>query len=157
MNYYETVIIFHPDLSDEELEKQVEAVRERLEGGGAEIADCENWGKRRLAYGIRTQRYGFYILIRYNAPPHLVPEIENPLRINEQVLKFLTVRCRPGEVTPPDLLKEDRGRAEEAEVSGSRPTQEGAPPAEASPPEEDAKTAEEAEPVSEEPGKESEA
>lgn len=110
MNHYETIVIFDSELSEEDLESQAEALKDRFTAGGAEISDFEQWGKRRLAYDIRRQRYGYYILYRYKAPPPLVRQTEQSLNISEQVLKYLTVRCKPGEVTPPDLLRGERIR-----------------------------------------------
>ena len=153
MTHYETILIFHPDLSDEELETHAEAVRDRLTAGGAEISDMERWGKRRLAYNIRRQRYGHYILYRYTAPAKVIRETESHLTISELVLKYLTVRCGSDETTPPDFLRGERGRAEEgepAEETSRRAPERTRPPAESSvsekpppaPQEADAKTPE---------------
>jgi small subunit ribosomal protein S6 len=119
MNHYETILIFQPELSDEALDQLIEALQERLKTGGAEIADIEHWGKRRLAYAVRRERYGHYVLIRHQAPTDLIRQFENHLKISEPILKFLTVRVEPGAVTPSELLKErersgDGDAAEEA-------------------------------------------
>jgi small subunit ribosomal protein S6 len=119
MNHYETIVIFHPDLSEEDLEAQAEALKDRFTAGGAEISDFEHWGKRRLAYDIRRQRYGYYVLYRYTGPSPLIRQTEQNLSISEQVLKYLTVRCKPDEATPPDLLRSDRTRGEDGEFAGS--------------------------------------
>ena len=94
MNHYETILIFQPELSDEALDQLIEAFQERLKTGGAEIAEIEHWGKRRLAYAVRRERYGHYVLIRYHAPTDLIRQFENHLKISEPVLKFLTVRVQ---------------------------------------------------------------
>ncbi|HJM42310.1 MAG: 30S ribosomal protein S6 [Nitrospinota bacterium] len=117
MTHYETILIFHPDLSDEEIETQAEAVRDRLTAGGAELSNLEHWGKRRLAYGIRRQRYGHYVLYRYTGPAKVIRETENHLTISEHVLKYLTVRCGADEATPPDLLRGERTHAEGGEAA----------------------------------------
>ena len=138
MTCYESILIFHPDLSDEDLEKEAESVRERLTAGGAEISDLEHWGKRRLAYGIRRQRYGYYVLYRYTAPAKVIRETESRLAISELVLKYLTVCCKLGEVTPPDLLRGERGRTEESEPTAEtrpRGPERSRPPAESPEPE----------------------
>ncbi len=138
MTCYESILIFHPDLSDEELEKEAEAVRERLTAGGAEISDLEHWGKRRLAYAVRRQRYGYYVLYRYTAPAKVIRETESRLAISELVLKYLTVCCKLGEVTSSDLLRGERGRSEESEPTAeTRPREPGRsrPPAESPVPE----------------------
>lgn len=119
MNHYETIVIFHPDLSEEDLEAQAETLKDRFTAGGAEISDFEHWGKRRLAYDIRRQRYGYYVLYRYTGPSPLIRQTEQNLSISEQVLKYLTTRCKPDEVTPPDLLRGDRTRGEDGEFAGS--------------------------------------
>ena len=126
MTHYETILIFHPDLSDEELETHAEAVRDRLTAGGAEISDMERWGKRRLAYNIRRQRYGHYILYRYTAPAKVIRETESHLTISELVLKYLTVRCGSDETTPPEFLRGERAE----ETSRRAPERTTRPPAE---------------------------
>ena len=65
---------------------------ESLKGLGAEVGKVESWGKRRLTYDIRKQREGTYAVIEAEAEPAAVREFERQLRLNEQVLRFLSTR-----------------------------------------------------------------
>jgi ribosomal protein S6 len=66
---------------------------ENLTALGAEVAKLDNWGKRRLAYDIRKQREGTYAVFEVNAEPSMVKEFERQLRLNENVLRFLSTRA----------------------------------------------------------------
>ena len=59
---------------------------------GAEVIKMENWGKRRLAYDIRKQREGTYAVLEVSAEPSTVKEFERQLRLNENILRFLSTR-----------------------------------------------------------------
>ena len=65
---------------------------ETLKGLGADVTKVENWGKRRLAYDTRKQREGTYAVFEVLAEPSMVKEFERQLRLNEQVLRFMTTR-----------------------------------------------------------------
>ena len=67
-------------------------VSENLKGLGADVTKVENWGKRRLAYDIRKQREGTYAVFEASAEPAMVKEFERQLRLNENVLRFLSTR-----------------------------------------------------------------
>jgi small subunit ribosomal protein S6 len=81
-----------------------------LKGLGAEVTKTENWGKRRLAYDIRKQREGTYAVLEVSAEPAMVKEFERQLRLNENVLRFLSTRipirerARPAKT--PDVVEE---------------------------------------------------
>jgi small subunit ribosomal protein S6 len=89
---YETLLIFDPRSTDEEVAALLGRLQETLKGLGAEVLKGESWGKRRLAYEIRKQREGSYAIIECRAEPAAVKEFERQLRLNEQVLRFLTTR-----------------------------------------------------------------
>jgi small subunit ribosomal protein S6 len=75
---YEILVIVDPKPTDEEL--------------GIEVDKVDNWGKRRLAYDIRKQREGTYAVFEAKAEPSMVKELERQLRLNENVLRFLSTR-----------------------------------------------------------------
>ena len=81
-----------------------------LKGLGAEVTKTENWGKRRLAYDIRKQREGTYAVLEVSAEPAMVKEFERQLRLNENVLRFLStripVRKRARPAKTPDVVEE---------------------------------------------------
>jgi small subunit ribosomal protein S6 len=88
---YEMVVVLRPAATDAENEKAVENLQKMIEGQGGSIKQMEPWGKKKLAYPIAHLSEGYYILVRFNLDPAKTREIENKLRINEQVLRHLLV------------------------------------------------------------------
>ena len=89
---YEMLIIFDPRPTDEEVAALLVKVQETLKSLGGELGKAESWGKRRLAYEIRKQREGTYAVIECKAEPAVIKEFERQLKLNEQVLRFLSTR-----------------------------------------------------------------
>ena len=88
---YEILVIIDPRPTDEEVAALLTRLGENLKGLGGELGKVESWGKRRLAYDLRKQREGTYV-IECSAEPATVKEFERQLRLNEQVLRFMTTR-----------------------------------------------------------------
>ncbi|MBU0513286.1 MAG: 30S ribosomal protein S6 [Proteobacteria bacterium] len=91
MRRYETVFIVHPDLNEEETKAAVDRYRQILEQQQALVVKVDVWGRRSLAYLIRKQSKGVYVLFEYGADPEAVFELERNFKIDEQILRFLTV------------------------------------------------------------------
>jgi small subunit ribosomal protein S6 len=89
---YEILVIIDPRPTDEEVAALLTRLGENLKGLGAEVGKVESWGKRRLAYDLRKQREGTYAVIEALAEPATIKEFERQLRLNEQVLRFMTTR-----------------------------------------------------------------
>ena len=89
---YEILIIFDPRPTDEEIAALLAKLQETLKALGAVVGKAESWGKRRLAYDIRKQREGTYVVIECSAAPAVIKEFERQLGLNEQVLRFLSTR-----------------------------------------------------------------
>lgn len=92
MNEYETVYVLQPDLAATGLKKVKEKVEKALIAGKAEILVNEDWGKRKLAYNIGKFQFGHYIYFNYSGDGHFINELERILRLDELVLRFLTVK-----------------------------------------------------------------
>ncbi len=92
MRVYEELYIVRPDVPDEEVDKLIEAGQAFLKGAGATVDKVDKWGKRKLAYRIGKFREGTYVLIQFTANPEVVKEVERRLRVNDLVIKFITVR-----------------------------------------------------------------
>jgi small subunit ribosomal protein S6 len=92
---YETIFILDPTLEDTKVNEEVERAGGVIRDQGGTIGDIERWGRRRLAYEIGKRRDGVYTLIRYHAPGDTVKELERRLRLNESVLRVLTVVVDP--------------------------------------------------------------
>ena len=89
---YEILVIFDPRPTDEDVTALLTRVQEMLKGLGAEVGTVENWGKRRLTYDIRKQREGTYAVIPCSAEPAAVREFERQLKLNENVLRYMSTR-----------------------------------------------------------------
>ncbi|HWO91936.1 MAG TPA: 30S ribosomal protein S6 [Methylomirabilota bacterium] len=92
MRPYEVLVIVDPRPTDEEVTALLEQLGEQLKTLGAEVTKVDNWGKRRLAYDIRKQREGTYAIFEVSAEPSVVKEFERQVRLNENVLRFVSTR-----------------------------------------------------------------
>jgi small subunit ribosomal protein S6 len=103
---YEILVILDPRPTDEETTALLTQLGEQVAALGAEVARTDNWGKRRLSYDMRKQREGTYAVLEVSAEPSMVKEFERQLRLNENVLRFLSTRvpirkrARPAAKTP---------------------------------------------------------
>jgi len=89
---YEILLIVDPRPTDEEVTQLLSRLQETLGQLGATVQRVDNWGKRRLAYEIKKQREGIYVVIELLAMPAAVKEFERQLKLNENVLRFLSTR-----------------------------------------------------------------
>ena len=92
MRKYETFFIVDPDLPDETNSVVDTKVQSIVTANGGDILAYSPWGKRKLAYPIRKRSRGLYVLMEYSGGPDLVAELERNLRIDERILKFITVK-----------------------------------------------------------------
>lgn len=108
---YETVFILHPEMSEEDVEAGVQNTVSLLETNGSEIIRTERGGKRRLAYPVEKQRYGFYSLIHFHGTSESLVELERMYRLNDRVLRYLTVRFdKEDQLTGLNRMGDDDGR-----------------------------------------------
>jgi small subunit ribosomal protein S6 len=92
MKDYEVVYIFHPALSEEEIGKRLERFHQlATRTQGAEVLAVDNWGARQLAYPIRAQGQGFYVVSQFRANPADVSEFERILKLDDELLRYLVV------------------------------------------------------------------
>ena len=91
MRRYETILIAHVDLSEDELSTLITRYGGIVTGQKGILVKVERWGKRRLAYMIGKQARGFYILMDYAGAVDAVNELERNLKIDDKILKFMTV------------------------------------------------------------------
>jgi len=92
MKHYELLFVLKPTLTDEENTKQVEAINAVISANGGNIAAVDNIGMRDLAYEIQKNKRGYYTITYFTAPGSAIKEIERNLRINENVIRFMTVK-----------------------------------------------------------------
>ena len=92
MVLYETTIIIDSMLKPEDIQNLRERILSFIANNGGEIVKVEEWGKRRLAYEIKKKQYGFYLHVRFKSPPALIALLEKEYRLNESILRYLTVK-----------------------------------------------------------------
>ncbi len=145
MPYYETVFIARQDISATQVESLADAFTQTIEGQGGQIAKREVWGLRPLAFRMNKQRKGHYVLFNIDAPAPAVHEMERQMRINEDILRHLTIRVDALEEGPSAMMQmragrgDDRPRRDDRFRSNAQPadSENGSPkpPAAATPPE----------------------
>ncbi len=102
MRFYELTIIFSTTLDEATIQAEVDKVEKQIVNAGGKIEKIERWGVRRMTYHIKGANQGHYVHFLYQAKPGLSSEIERNLRINEGILRYLTV-VSPGIVTPKEI------------------------------------------------------
>ncbi|MBR57143.1 MAG: 30S ribosomal protein S6 [Myxococcales bacterium] len=91
MRLYETTLIIRPDVDEAEATAIRESVDTNLKKAEAPVVRWESWGKRKMAYSINKYPKGIYLYVMYLASSDVVAELERNLRINEDVIRFLSV------------------------------------------------------------------
>lgn len=119
MAFYEHVVISRQDISPQQAEALNETMKTLIEEGGGTVAKIEYWGLRNLTYRVKKNRKGHYSLLAIDAPSAAVKEMERQLSINEDVLRFMTIRVEELDLElSPVLARRDRGDRPER---GDRP------------------------------------
>ncbi len=109
MAYYEHVVIARQDISPQQAEALNDTLKALIEEHGGTVAKIEYWGLRNLAYRIKKNRKGHYSLMAIDAPAPAVKEMERQLGLNEDVLRYLTVRVEDLDLElSPVLARRDR-------------------------------------------------
>jgi small subunit ribosomal protein S6 len=101
---YETLILLAPNLEAAELETFKNKVEGIFSAGGGQVVRFEDWGRRRLAYPVGKELFGYYLLYDFQGRPELATELERNLKIDEKVFKYLTLVLSK-KFTDDDLLK----------------------------------------------------
>lgn len=91
MRDYETVMVLHPSYEDKEVEAEIQAVSGIITASGGSVLEIDRWGRRRLAYEIKKAHEGIYTLVRWRGGPQIPEEIRRRFRLNERMLRFMTI------------------------------------------------------------------
>jgi small subunit ribosomal protein S6 len=115
MPLYENVFIARQDISGAQVDALADGFTQLIADNGGEVKKREYWGLRNLAYRMRKNRKGHYVLMNLDAPPAAIAELERTMRINEDVLRYLTLRVDALEEGPSAVMqnrgsRDDRGR-----------------------------------------------
>jgi small subunit ribosomal protein S6 len=89
---YEEMFIVRPDATEEEITPIIDQLKSTVTSAGGTVDKEERWGVRKLAYRVEKRNEGYYVLMQFTAGPQTVKEVERRLRVNDAVLKYMTVR-----------------------------------------------------------------
>ena len=120
MRRYETILIAHADLSEDDLAGLITRYGSIVTAQKGILVKVERWGKRKLAYLIRKQARGFYILVDFAGESAVVNELERNLKIDDKILKFMTIQ-KAEKVDPAALAKELAAAAKPEEPPSPSP------------------------------------
>ncbi|MBP2070289.1 MULTISPECIES: 30S ribosomal protein S6 [Anaerococcus] len=91
MNNYEAVLIFKPDMSDQDRTELFDRFKAVIEENG-EVTNVDDWGKRRLAYEINYIREGYYYIVEFKSEPDHIREFERRLRLSDFIIRYMVIR-----------------------------------------------------------------
>ena len=92
MNTYESVVIIDPAVAEEKVKELSQKFTDIINNDG-KVEKVEELGKKRLAYEVKKNKEGYYVVINFEANPELISELERNYRIMDEVIKFITVRA----------------------------------------------------------------
>lgn len=111
MKIYETTIVFDPGLEEARINEEVDRLSQTIAQAGGEVLDVQRWGKRKLAYVVRKRRDGSYVHVKHQSPPGLIADMDRRFRLNESVLRHLTVLAAKESPRPVEEAKAPEGVA----------------------------------------------
>ena len=111
MALYEHMLIARQDISAQAVDALATHLKTIIENEGGKLEKQEYWGLRTLAYRIKKNRKGHYVLLNLNAPANAIAELERQLKINEDVLRFITTRVEAFEQSNSSRKREGEARA----------------------------------------------
>jgi small subunit ribosomal protein S6 len=89
---YESVVIINATLEDDQIEATLARMQETITTHGGEIIELDKWGRKRLAYPIKKAKSGYYSVFRFNATTDLIAVLERNYRLDENVIRYLTIQ-----------------------------------------------------------------
>ncbi|MFA4993749.1 MAG: 30S ribosomal protein S6 [Bdellovibrionales bacterium] len=119
MPLYESIFIARQDVPTTQVEALTKIFSDIIVKDKGLVTKTEPWGLRNLAYRINKNKKGHYVLLNIDAPPAAIAEMERNMKLNEDVLRFMTVRVEEHEVGPSAILRKDE-RSERPSFGGDR-------------------------------------
>jgi small subunit ribosomal protein S6 len=106
MNIYETVVILNPSLNEDELKSATSKLKDLITGSGGEILKVDVWGKRKLAFEMNKQKFGYYVFLLYRCPSATIKRIEDYAKVFDPVMKYMVIRLGKKQTAalPPEII-----------------------------------------------------
>ena len=124
MNHYETIYIANPNLDADSLSEVVTKFSDLVTKLNGSMVKIDKWGKKKLAYEVKRFDKGYYVLFDFCGLPGLVKELERNLKLDDRVLKYLTVKTEE-DVDVNDLLAKEAKKEDEPEETHEEAVEEG--------------------------------
>ncbi|MEJ2504600.1 MAG: 30S ribosomal protein S6 [Gemmatimonadota bacterium] len=107
MREYEIVYIFDSVLTEDQVNEKLEAYHQHLTDNGGEITAVDHWGKRQLAYPIRNNTAGYYVVVQFTAEASSLPELERALKLDDDLIRYLIVLSEGQPTAPMSVATRD--------------------------------------------------
>ena len=121
MALYEHVFLARQDLSSQQVDGLVEQYKGVIQANGGSVGRVENWGLKSLTYRIKKNRKAHYVMLEIDAPGNVVAELERQTQINEDVIRYMTVKVDELEQGPTVMMrKQERDRERRSDREGGR-------------------------------------
>ena len=123
MPLYEHVFLARQDLAQAQVDALAETATKIIEDNGGKVVKTETWGLRNLAYRIQKNRKAHYVALDFEAPAPVVAELERQTQINEDVIRYMTVKVDEHEAGPSVMMRRgerDKRRGERDDERGDR-------------------------------------
>ena len=121
MPLYEHVFMARQDVTSQQVEAMTEQYKGVIEANGGKVEKTEMWGVKSLAFRIKKNRKAHFTMFNLDAPPAAVVEMERQMRINEDILRFMTVKVEELEEGPSAMLQKRDRDDERSDRPGGRP------------------------------------
>lgn len=115
MPLYESTFIARQDMSQQDVSKLADSLSDIISQGGGKVVKKEYWGLKNFAYRIEKQRKGHYTMLCLDTPADALHEMERSIRINEDILRVLTIKVDEHEEGPSAQMQQSKGRDDEHE------------------------------------------
>jgi small subunit ribosomal protein S6 len=117
LNKYETVFIIDPSIESEDIEKVIEDTQNLISGSGGTVIRVDKWGKKRLAYEVKGNRDGYYVLVNFEAEPQFIQRLGRYYGLTEEIIKYMTLKAEELlEVRSVESEEEEELLSEESET-----------------------------------------
>ncbi len=120
MNIYENIIILNASLSDEDIEAASGKIKDLITSSGGEILKVDAWGRKKLAFEIKKQKKGFYLLLLFKAPSPTIKKLEDYYKVLDSVIKFMALKLERKQA---EAAVQSVSGKENAPSSGEKPEQ----------------------------------
>lgn len=105
MNIYENIVILNASLTDEEIEAAITKIKDLIIGQGGQVLKVDVWGKKKLAYEIKKQKKGIYVLFLYKTPPSTIKKLADFYKVFDAVIKHMTIKLSPKQIQDLEKLE----------------------------------------------------